>query len=82
MQLPDEKTSVIIFTRSYKIEGQISVAARARVTDFLLIANRFIPVTDAELQDKNGNVLLTTPYLSVHRDNIEAIVPVDLARKI
>ena len=75
-------TPVIIFTRNYRIEGNISVPPKARVTDFLMVANRFIPVVDAEIKDKKNNVLLTADYLSVHRDNIEVILPVDLATKM
>ncbi|MEW6429092.1 MAG: hypothetical protein AB1568_13775 [Thermodesulfobacteriota bacterium] len=77
-----ERTPVIIFTRSYRIEGRISVAPRARVTDFLMVAGRFIPVTDVELKDDRGNVLLTTSFLSVNRDNIEVIMPKELTRTL
>ena len=77
-----DRTDVIIFTRTYRIEGKIAVAPKARVTDFLMVANRFIPVVDAELKDVENKVLLTTDYLSVNRDNIEVIIPVELAQKI
>jgi CTP-dependent riboflavin kinase len=77
-----ERTPVIIFTKSYRIEGKIYVSAKARITDFLLVAKNFIPVTEAEIKDMNGTVLMTSDYLSVHRDNIEVIAPVDLAHKL
>ena len=77
-----DRTTVIIFTKTYRIEGKIAVAPKERVTDFLMVANKFIPVIDAELKDMQNNVLLTADYLSVHRDNIEVIIPVALAKKI
>ena len=77
-----ERTTVIIFTKTYRIEGKIAVVPKARVTDFLMVANRFIPVIDTELKDMQNNVLLTADYLSVHRDNIEVVIPFALAQKI
>jgi len=75
-------TAVIIFTKTYRIEGKIALAPNSRLTDFLTEAHRFIPVVGAELRDSQDNVLLTSDYLSVHRDTIEVILPVELVHKV
>jgi len=75
-------TAVIIFTKSYRIEGKIALAPKSRLTDFLMEAHRFIPVVDAELKDSQNNALLTSDYLSVHLDTIEVVIPVELVHKV
>ena len=76
------KTKVIILTGHYRINGEIHLHENDRVTDYVRGAESFIVLTDAEVMDHSGHVILTTPFLNVHRDKIEAIMPEDLAVKI
>ena len=72
-----ERTHVIILTRTYRIEGKISLIPTARVTDFILEEGDFIVVTDAGVMDKEGNLIFTTKVLNINRRNIELITPAD-----
>jgi hypothetical protein len=74
-----DKTEVIIFTNNYYIHGKIALVPGARLTDYIVSANLFVAVTDVEVRDKAGNLILTTPFLDVHRDHIEIILPAELA---
>ena len=78
----NERTRVIILTANYRIEGKISLVPNARVTDFVLKEDRFIVVTDAEVMDKDGNVILTSSFLNVHKERVEVIMPVALANPV
>lgn len=82
MATKEERTSVIILTGHYRINGEISLLPSARVTDYILGSDPFIVVTDAEVVDHSGNVILTSAFMNVNRDRIEAIMPVDLAVKL
>ncbi len=75
----EDKTPVIVFTRNYRIEGKIALVPGARLTDYVVGAHQFIAMTEVEVKDKNGNVLLHSPFLDVNRDQIEMIFPADLA---
>jgi hypothetical protein len=75
-------TKVIIFTGHYRFTGKINLYPSDRVTDYVRSAEPFIALTDAEVMNKSGKVILTTSFLNVRRDKIEAIMPEDLAKKI
>ena len=48
-------TSVIIFTRSYRVTGEVVLARQnRRVTDYMLDAKEFIAVINAEVTDHAG----------------------------
>lgn len=74
-----DKSEVFIFTDNYLIRGKIALVPGARLTDYVVEANLFIAVTDVEVKDKAGNLILTSPFLNVHRDCIEIILPSELA---
>ncbi len=74
-----DKSEVIILTRSYRIQGKVSLVPGARLTDYMTGANLFVAVIDVEVRDKAGQLLLTTPFLDVHRDQIELILPAEMA---
>lgn len=81
MVQPEETTRIVIYTDSYRIDGAITLLPGARLTDFIRNASDFIPVIDANVSDKQGNVLFTTPFLDVGRGYIELIVPAALVKK-
>ncbi len=73
-----DKSEVIIFTDNYQIYGKIALVPGARLTDYIVDAKLFIAVADVEVKDKGGNLILKTPFLNVHRDHIEIILPAEL----
>lgn len=77
-----EKTKVIILTANYRIRGDIALLPDARVTDFIVNARDFIAVTDAEVSDSSGRPLLTSSFLNIQKQWIEAIMPSDLATMV
>jgi hypothetical protein len=74
-----DKSEVFILTDNYVVRGKISLVPGARLTDYIVEANLFIAVTDVEVKDKAGNLVLTSPFLNIHRDRIEIILPSELA---
>ena len=74
-----DKMRVTIFTGNYRITGVIELFQGGRLTDYLAEAGSFIAVTNAEVVDRDNHKILTTSFLTVHRDNIEIILPADLA---
>ena len=75
----EDKMKVTILTGNYRITGVIELFQGARLTDYLTEAGSFIAVTDADVSDRDNHKIVTTPFLNVHRDNIEIILPADLA---
>ncbi len=74
-----DRSEVVIFTDTFCIRGKITLVPGARLTDYIVEANSFIAVTEAEVKDKTGNLILTTPFLNINRDRIEIILPANLA---
>lgn len=81
MDTQDERTEVVILTGNYRINGKISLPPGGRLTDYILASEKFVVVTDAEVMHQDGTVMLTTTFMNVNREKIEAIMPVDLAVK-
>ena len=74
-----DKSEVIIFTKNHRIHGKIALVQGARLTDYIVDAKPFIAVSDAEVKNHSGNLVLKTPFLDVNRDYIEFILPAELA---
>jgi len=74
-----DKSAVIIFTDHYHIHGKIALVPGARLTDYMVESKLFIAVIDVEVKDKAGKLVVKTPFLNIHRDRIELIVPAELA---
>ena len=68
-----DKMSVTIFTGNYQITGVIELSQRARLADYLAEAKSFIAVTQAEVLARDNHKILKSPFLKVHRDNIEML---------
>jgi hypothetical protein len=75
----EDKMRVTIFTGNYRITGVIELFQGARLTDYLSEAGSFIAVTQAEVLDRDDHKILKTPFLNVHRDSIEIILPAELS---
>ena len=78
----EDRMKIIIFTANYRITGIIELFQGARLTDYLTEAGSFIAVTDAAVSDRGNQNIFTTPFLNVHRDNIELILPAELASTV
>jgi len=70
-----DRTKVVILTQEYRIEGEIALVAGARLTDWIIDANQFLAVTNAEVTDHVGREILSAPFLNVNKDRIEMLVP-------
>jgi hypothetical protein len=79
MNKHEDKMKVTILTRNYRITGVIELFQRARLTDYLVEAKSFIAVTNAEVLDNQNQKVLTSSFLTIHRDNIEVILPAELS---
>lgn len=75
MAEPNEKTKVVILTQSYRIKGHIHLQPGARVTDFMIDSKDFMALTDAEVWDLNGRLVMSAPFINVSRDHIEIVTP-------
>ena len=71
----ESKTRVTILTGTYRIKGYIELIRGARLTDFITEAGEFIAVTDAEVIDLSGRLILNEPFLDVSRSHVEIIIP-------
>ena len=79
MNKHEDKMKVTILTRNYRITGVIELFQGARITDYLVEAKSFIAVTNAEVLDNQNQKVLTSSFLTIHRDNIEVILPAELS---
>ncbi len=72
------KTRVVALTGNYRIMGYVDLLPGARVTDFLSESKDFIAITDAEVWDLGGRRLFASGFLSINRNKIDLIMPVDM----
>ena len=75
MEGEQNKTKITILTRSFRVRGYIFITPSARVTDFLVESKNFIAVTDAEVWELGGRLVLNAPFINVSRDHIEIVMP-------
>ncbi len=69
--------NAIIQTTRNRIEGNIYVRPDDRLKDELSNSDCFLAVTDATVYDDEGKVLYEANFLSVHRDQIIWIIPIE-----
>ncbi len=69
--------NAIIQTTSHRIEGKIHVRPDDRLKDELSSSDCFLAVTDATVYNEEGKVLYVSNFLSVHRDQIVWIIPIE-----
>lgn len=72
----EDTTKVVLLTGNYRVTGSIELLPGARVTDFLDEAKDFIALTEVEVWDLNGRLLLSSGFMNINRDKIELIMPV------
>ncbi len=75
MATDENKTKVTILTATYRVKGYINLVPGARVTDYMVDAKDFIAVTDAEVWELGGRLVLTAAFINVSRDSIEIVTP-------
>jgi len=69
-------TRVVIFTRDFKITGDIGLMPGVRLTDYMVETKLFIAVTDAEVTSIGGDgSIIATGFLDVNRDTIQFVQP-------
>jgi hypothetical protein len=69
--------SVVIQTTRQMIHGTIHVRPTERVMDEINNSEKFIAVTDATVTDLNGNLLYESSFLTLNRDQIIWLIPLD-----
>ncbi len=67
----------IIQTTSHRIEGKIYVRPDDRLKDELSSSDCFLAITDAIVYGQDGDAIFKTNFMSVHRDHIVWIIPID-----
>ena len=75
MKREENRTKVTILTDTYRIKGYIELIPGARLTDFMIEAREFIAVTDAEVTELGGRLVLTEPFLDVSRNHVQVVIP-------
>ena len=75
MDLQEDRTKVVILTKSYRISGEIALYRNERLTDYMVNAKSFIAMTGAEINDHEDRRIMAAPFINVKCDNIEVIVP-------
>lgn len=75
MSEDNTKTKVVILTRTYRIKGYIHMQPGARVTDYMIDSKDFMALTEVEVWDLGGRLILTAPFVNVSRDHIEIVTP-------
>ncbi len=73
----ENRTKVTFLTSTYRINGYIELVPGARITDYINDAKTFIAVTDAEVREAEGRMVLQVPFLNLSRDQIVIVTPGD-----
>jgi len=80
MQIPKQKVRVRIKTESFIVKGTVYTMAEGRLSDYIISQkNKFIPVTDAEVQylGEGGKILdekkIKREVVFINVDKIEMI---------
>lgn len=84
LKMEKNKNEVVIFTKDFKIEGQIHILEGERITDFLctLDKKQFIPITNASIYKIDSlSYLFKVQYLSLNKDEIVLLAPKDQIEK-
>ncbi len=71
----ETRTKVTILTPTYRIKGYIDLVPGARVTDYINDAKIFIAITDAEVRESEGRIVMQVPFLNLSRDQIVIVTP-------
>ncbi|MDY6912045.1 MAG: hypothetical protein SVM79_06815, partial [Chloroflexota bacterium] len=58
---------------------RISIESGTQVSDHIAVDTAFVTVLDAEVSDHDGRVILTTLFMKIRWQSIEAIIPAEVA---
>jgi len=72
-----ETTEVLAITSHHRIVGRIALVQGARLTDYVRELTHFIPMVEVVVSDLEGHPLFKAPFLDLHKDHIELILPRD-----
>ena len=72
-----DRQKVCILTHQYKINGYVNIYPGVRMTDYMNESKAFISVTDAEVVNHHGTVILRAKFMNVRKNDIEIILPDD-----
>ncbi len=70
-----DRMEVHIFTRQFKIVGNLSIYPGVRLTDYMNESKPFVSVTDAVVYGRDGQHVFAAGFLNLRRDEIELILP-------
>ncbi|MDZ7832384.1 MAG: hypothetical protein U5L07_11590 [Desulfobacterales bacterium] len=75
MNESNDRMEVHIFTRQFKIVGNLSIYPGVRLTDYMNESKPFVSVTDVVVYDRDGQHVFAAGFLNLRRDEIELILP-------
>jgi hypothetical protein len=75
--MTNDKSHVTVFTKNFRIDGEIDLIPRARLTDYMNETKKFMVVTNATVADHTGRELSKGQFLNVSVENIEIVLPSD-----
>jgi len=79
LQAETEKVKVVLYIGEWRVEGDLHVLMKSRLTDALNARQRdFLAVTDATIYHAvTGEKIVERPFLDVNREAITVIYTVD-----
>lgn len=79
MYTQKDKMKVVVCTSIYKVEGEMYLLPGSRLTDIVNVktGKDFIPITSAKIMDLKGNVIHTVDFVSINRESIIMIFPLE-----
>jgi hypothetical protein len=76
MDSQKDTTRVVIFTRDFRIVGNIGLLPGVRLTDYMVETKQFMAVTGAEVTAIGGDgSTIAAGFIDVNRDSIQFIMP-------
>ena len=80
MKITNQRTKIVAYTNSLKIEGVINFVEDSRLTDVLNSKNfnkEFLPINDASVTYLNTGEVTKVSFLSLNKNSIEVIYEED-----
>jgi hypothetical protein len=72
------KQKVCVYTRQFKITGQLAIYPGVRLTDYMNESKGFISITDADVAHHDGKPVVKSKFINIRKDGIEIILPEDM----
>lgn len=84
MYTQKDKMKVVVCTSLYKVEGEMYLLPGSRLTDIVNVktGKDFIPITNAKIIDANNKVLYMVDFVSINRDAMIMIFPLEEEKKL